>query len=291
MDPPCTIVAKTVLPQVKKGLAKKYADRGLSQGEISTKLGVSQTMISKYLADERKEEGGLGEEIDGLIEELWRLMEIGSSKEEQVLNICSTCFRIREAGDLCESCGIENCNVCSQLRYGDLTEDKRQVLKDIKDALVLLERADISALEPQVRINLAQASRDASSKMDVASIPGRLINIKGRMRSNLPPEFGTSKHLSQVLLGIKNPLVRAVMNIKFDENIEKSLKKLKFKSIEFDRKKGELLDLVRTIDDQEIIIDRGDFGIEPCTYILGHNALDVVNKAETLAREINGKRT
>jgi predicted fused transcriptional regulator/phosphomethylpyrimidine kinase len=220
-------------------------------------------------------------------------METDSTRADRVLTLCKGCFRIREGGSLCTFHGIENCNACSRLRYGDLTEEKMQVIKDIREALKLLETNDVFSLAPQVNMNIAQASRGSENRTDVASIPGRITFIRGKPRPPSPPEFGSSNHLSRLILGVmqQDKDTRSVMNIKFDKEVEQALKNTDLGVVEYNRKKGEIFEFVTETDVKDVIIDKGDFGIEPCTYVLGHNAVDVIKKVIKLAREVNGKRT
>ena len=67
------------------------------------------------------------------------------------------------------------------------------------------------------------------------------------------------------------------MNISFQDNINEEVF-----SVEHLKKNFELKTEEKPID---ILLHKGDFGIEPCTYILGKDALDVSNK---LIRLING---
>lgn len=291
MDPPCHLVTKIVLPHIKRELAKDMYESGLSQAEISRKLMVSQAMVSKYL--EGNGEVDIPEELRAEVEdikaELAALLEADAPVSETVLAMCQGCFRIRERGILCAVHNIDNCNACTRLRYGDLTEDKRTVVKDINQALKLMESRDVSPLAPQVSMNIAQAARDAQTKMDVASIPGRISFVRGKPRAAFMPEFGASNHLSRLLLGCKEAghKTRAVINIKLDDGVEKAIGRTSLEAVTFVRKKGDLFQFVSGLTGCDVILDHGDFGIEPCTYVLGGNAVDSLKKVINIMGEYN----
>jgi len=291
MDPPCHIVTKLILPNLKRELARDLYDSGLSQAEISRKLAVSQAMVSKYLdgGEEQELPEELRSEVAVLKNELAALLETDAPMHETVLALCQGCFRIRERGVMCLVHSMENCNACTRLRYGDLTEDKRTVVEDIKGALKLLESNDVSALAPQVSMNIAQAIGGAKTKMDVASIPGRISFVRGKPVAPLLPEFGASQHLSELLLALGNSKHKAVINIKLDKDVEKALGRSSLKTVTFDRKGKK--DLFRFAKENaaecDVILDHGDFGIEPCTYVLGQSAVDASRKIILLMGEYN----
>ncbi|MEM4071048.1 MAG: thiamine-phosphate synthase family protein, partial [Thermoplasmata archaeon] len=123
------------------------------------------------------------------------------------------------------------------------------------------------------------ATKDASTKSDVAAIPGRITVINGKIRSWEEPDYGSSKHLSELLLSrVKQTSYRAVMNIKFDSEIMKKLKKLRYKIEIVDRSKIKDLSKYAANNGYEVLVDPGMFGIEPATYIFGKDPIEVAKK-------------
>ena len=55
---------------------------------------------------------------------------------------------------------------------------------------------------PQIRINIAEATENPQTSMDIASIPGRLVPIKDKIMTPAEPEFGVSGTLSKILIKI-----------------------------------------------------------------------------------------
>lgn len=91
----------------------------------------------------------------------------------------------------------------------------------------ILNRKDVSFLIPEVSSNVAMCLPGATTPLDVAAIPGRLILLEGELKTLSPPRFGSSHHLSRVLLSARevDGEIRAVMNLKWSERYWDVLKK------------------------------------------------------------------
>jgi predicted fused transcriptional regulator/phosphomethylpyrimidine kinase len=68
------------------------------------------------------------------------------------------------------------------------------------------------------------------------------------------------------------------MNVAFIKNIEKTSFSYSTLSKDFKFEDGK-----KNVD---ILLHKGDFGIEPCAYILGKDAIDVVNKVIKINEEL-----
>jgi predicted fused transcriptional regulator/phosphomethylpyrimidine kinase len=148
-------------------------------------------------------------------------------------------------------------------------DEKQKVIQNVKEALALLEsHPPMVALMPEVRMNIAMALKNASNPMEVAAVPGRLIPLHGKVTAVSDPEFGASHHLASILLMTGN---KAVINIKYTGEVLSSLKTLSFS----------YTDSPETPAD--ILIDKGGFGIEPCAYIFGRDAVDAALKVLKIA--------
>ena len=291
MDPPCILVSREILPYIKMEVSKGLDRAGMSQHDIAKRLGVSQAMVSKYLASRGRPKVLRDQEVSNLVSDLisalTRMAQGTTAEPDMVLATCQVCFRLREKGLLCSAHGISGCNACHSLRSNELTKGRKAVIDDLKAALQMIEGADIAMLQPEVRMNLAQAAPDARSQMDVGAIPGRLTELRGRITATYEPEFGSSSHLSQVILAVMKGSKRslAVMNIKMDPAVEDAARRLKLKVKLFDRKRvSDIIKFAESVGDADVIMDKGDFGIEPCAYVLGQDALDVVKKVASIAR-------
>jgi predicted fused transcriptional regulator/phosphomethylpyrimidine kinase len=121
---------------------------------------------------------------------------------------------------------------------------------------------------------------NAESSEDVASFLNGLIIADEKVTGINGIQFGKSKHLSSLLLYIKDKLdVNAIMNIAYSASIKKT--GFRYSSLTKDFK---LKNCKNSID---ILLHEGDFGIEPCAYILGNDAVDVVNKIIKIKEEKN----
>jgi hypothetical protein len=143
----------------------------------------------------------------------------------------------------------------------------------------LLKDQNLSGLLPEVKINIAMTKDNAESREDVASFLNGLIIADETVTGTNGIRFGKSKHLSSLLLYIKDKLdVNAIMNIAYSERIKKS--NFQYSSLTKDFK------LKGTKKNIDILLHEGDFGIEPCAYILGKDAVDVANKIIKIKDEI-----
>jgi predicted fused transcriptional regulator/phosphomethylpyrimidine kinase len=154
----------------------------------------------------------------------------------------------------------EKDTVCTQLRSPEIMDEKKKVIQNIQEALQILEsNPSIMKVMPEVRMNIAMGLQNASNPMEVAAVPGRLIPLHGKICAVSAPEFGASHHLASILIKTTN---KAVINIKYSEEILSHLKELHL-SLTY-----------KPEEPADVLIDRGGFGIEPCAYIFGRNAVD-----------------
>jgi hypothetical protein len=265
MYPPCLLFIEKLLSDLRIRVAHNLKLSGFSQTEIAHHLHVSQAMVSKYLSYNPE----LSEEMDEVASEISRMIVQKKDEKDILLYLCQTCFRWREGGITCTLHTLVDCTVCAQLRSPDIMDEKQKVIQNVKEALALLEsHPPMVALMPEVRMNIAMALKNASNPMEVAAVPGRLIPLHGKVTAVSDPEFGASHHLASILLMTGN---KAVINIKYTGEVLSSLKTLSFS----------YTDSPETPAD--ILIDKGGFGIEPCAYIFGRDAVDAALKVLKIA--------
>jgi len=288
MNPPCAVMNNRIFPMIRALVSRKLRDYGMSQTEIASGLGISQAMVSKYLHHPPSTESF--EEAEYIASEIAGLIASGAEENAVTGLVCQWCFNLKEKGKLCKFHPVEHCTICMTLRSREAVGERYTVLHDLEKAVNILGDTDISPLVPEVRINIARALNKAESTMEVASIPGRLVVIGDRVRAPAPPEFGASRHLSALLLHLPpDSDFRAVMNIRFDHMVDRAIKMAEMKAAHMDRTEfqgaGEFLESGEWAG-AEIVIDPGDFGIEPCAYILGRTAVEVVKKAQRILKFI-----
>jgi predicted fused transcriptional regulator/phosphomethylpyrimidine kinase len=217
-------------------------------------------MVSKYRAKKLEKNLTISKIGDSVV----NAIKNDFPKEKITFHVMELCYIILQSGELCEICsqknGLTNCNACMNLNTSD---EKNKIIENMKDATKLLEKENPIELMPNVMMNIAMSAHNPKNKHDIASIPGRIIKANGKVKASNPPEFGASNHLAKVLLSQKE--YSSVMNIKYDREIDRAIRKLSLK---------------------EAIIDKGSFGIEPCAYIMGKDALDVTRKAIRIYNEV-----
>jgi predicted fused transcriptional regulator/phosphomethylpyrimidine kinase len=148
-----------------------------------------------------------------------------------------------------------------------------------------------------VKLNLAYALPGAKTKDQVASFPNRLPDHQGRIGEPRPPEFGSSRHLSSVLLAASKGRhsISAVMNTRSGPDVFSALRAIGEEVAILDRAKQTIEGFLSEEGTLKtpFIVDPGDFGIEPCLYIFGTSPLEVVHRAFELhqALKVNERGT
>ncbi len=309
MRPPCEIIVKMYLPRLRRLVARELIERyELTQDVVAKRLGLTQASISKYLSNMKLRETDAS--FEDIAKNLARsIVSLNISTEEIILELCKSCFSLREGSFVCrEHKRIlpleDDCRVCTELRTLDSMEisERTHVLSNMERAVGLLENSDnFSVLMPKLRVNLAMAVSDATDVMEVAGIPGRIVLVRGKPKAVERPAFNVSHHIALVLLTIMkfDSNKRAVMNARYDEEINRACQELHFSVSEFNRENApkEIIDIetwgmtsaIEMVNGivPDCISDIGAFGIEPCMYITGNDAEDVVRKALDIADELS----
>jgi len=293
MKPPCYLLIDKIFPVVKILAAKSlYEKYGKTQKEIAKGLSVSQSMVSKYLKEERVFDEKILKISKKIAKKLAFALNEELSEAEILEFLCTTCFELRKDKELCELHDIPNCNVCLNL-YTKNFYERNEVIKNIEKAAELLEGMSLGSLVPEVRINIAMAVKNPKSYLENAALPGRMIEIKGKLKRVSDPEFGASKHMSGILFNVmkKYPKKRAVLNLRYDKNFKEVLESL-FSIFYIERKTNEEEKLKKLIEEgyegEDCIVDPGAFGIEPCIYVLGETAVEAVKKVREINKKIKG---
>ncbi|MDF2956699.1 MAG: putative transcriptional regulator [Candidatus Alkanophagales archaeon MCA70_species_1] len=111
MKLPCETVVWYVLPKIRAELAKSLLELGISQKEISKKLGVTQAAVSQYARGKRGRYMELGEDVSNDIKELAKCIAKNDLSEREVIfRICSICMKVK--AKISSWYGIDECNMC-----------------------------------------------------------------------------------------------------------------------------------------------------------------------------------
>jgi len=158
-------------------------------------------------------------------------------------------------------------------------------------------------LLPEVGTNIAYALPDARAVADVCAVPGRIVRVVDAVRAFGPPAFGGSGHMARAVIAVMrhDPDVRAVMNVRYGDDIIAACRALGYRVASFDRgeeppaggeEEGQTVSwgVERAITAAgavpEVIFDRGAPGKEPMVRILGTDAVEVVRRAIAISRRL-----
>ena len=179
------------------------------------------------------------------------------------------------------------------------------VLEGLYRAWGILEAANPWGLVPEVQSNLAEMLPGAESFADVAAFPGRIIRVGRRIGRLEGPRFGASRHMAKILLAgaLRKSPFRAVMNIRYGEDVLAAVKAAGFSASGFDRadepadvreKEGSSLEwgtgwvLDRAISAPDAIFDPGGPGKEPMVRVFGRDAEEVAARVVAIWKTLEG---
>ncbi len=239
--------------RLKKAISKCLYKKNIDQVRISKILNLSQPMVSNYLNSKE------------IIPK--HILDLADVFSKKIIDAKSASFHT------CISFNDELFEGRFFIAKNNeiINDEKVKIIDNLTEAFLILKGQNLKTILPEIKINIAMAKHHAENSDDVASFLNGLIIADDRVTSNNGIHFGKSKHLSSILLYLKNRLgINAIMNIAYVED----LKEADF-TYSYLTKNFKLKDKNQHFD---ILFHEGDFGIEPCTYILGKDAVDVANK-------------
>jgi predicted fused transcriptional regulator/phosphomethylpyrimidine kinase/predicted transcriptional regulator len=290
------VVTEEFLPTLRSMLAAELRERGLTQSEVAEVLGISQSAVSKYAhgevagndavrADERVQDlaARLGE---GLA--TGDLTQVGAVVETEVL-----VRELETRGDLLarlhEAAMPALAEYEGDFRVHDSDSDLRRrerTLASVRRGLRALENTSgVAALIPNVGSNLVECLPDADEVGEVAGVPGRIFDVKGRATIPADPEFGVSAHVAGVLLAARaaGSDARAALNVRYEASIVDHL--AASDPVEFDADE-DVESAVRAAmagaDGARVLYQTGGYGVEPIVYLLADDAEGAVELARSL---------
>jgi predicted fused transcriptional regulator/phosphomethylpyrimidine kinase/predicted transcriptional regulator len=300
---PCEFIASTFLPGLRIRIAHQLKERGKSQNEISLLLGVKQPVIASYLQKTISDTGDekFNHHLDSLSETISNMILSQEKLEDTMRTICTKCKSLRVRGPICsfhktilpELANYDNCDICSGFDSLPSLEKRSQVLLSLKEIFAELENIEgFYEWVPEIGSQLVSCDEDAKELDDVASFPGRIIKVKGSIITVSPPEFGSSKTMSSLLLWIRQfqPDTKWIIGIKNKPKLAKILKSenIRFKEIkELDKKWDECLEEIRkteNITEMKGILDKGSLGYESIAYLIANNETDLLNIVKRISK-------
>jgi len=293
------VVVEEFLPTVRSMLAEALRERGLTQSEVAAAIGVSQSAVSKYAHGdvERNERVLEDERVRELVEDVAAGLASGDLSRVGALVEIEVLIRRLERGGLLAALHEEAMpELASSARAFAIHDPESELrtsellLASVRRGLRTLERAKgVTALVPAVGSNLVECLPEPRDIEDVAGVPGRLFDVKGRLAVPAEPEFGASEHVASVLLAARSggSDARAAMNLRYDAVVLDRLRESGHVTAEFD---AEYENLEAAIDralaetpEADVLYHTGAYGIEPIAYVLGADAESVARLVRELA--------
>ena len=294
------VVVDEFLPTLRSMLAEDLRGRGLTQREVADALGISQSAVSKYAhGDVSRNDRVLADErVAGIVERVGEGLASGELSRVGALVELEVFVRELEDGDLLAELHEAAMPELADAEYGFAVHDPDSGLRERERTLASLRRglrtltaaSGFSNLIPNVGSNLVECTPDATDVEDVAGVPGRIFDVKGRTTVPGDPEFGMSEHVAGVLLSARAAGVdaRAAVNVRHDAGLVADLEAAGYDCIEFDSEAP--TDAVRAALEAEsenpgetfVLYQSGGFGIEPVLYVLGPDATTVARVVRDL---------
>jgi len=291
------IVVDEFLPTFRSMLAEALRERGLTQNEVADVLGISQSAVSKYVhGDVSLNERVLEDErVADLVEETADGLASGDMRPVQALVEVEVLIRRLEDGDLLaklhEDAVPELADQDATIAVHDPDNELRsaeRVLAALRRGLRKIETTSgFAGLIPNVGSNLVACLPAAEDVDDVAGVPGRIFDVKGRATIPGDPEFGVSEHVATVLLAARRHSsdARAAVNLRYDSGLVDRLEEAGYETVEFDGEADVDAAIGAAIEDSPdatVLYQTGGFGVEPIVYVLGEDVDAVVEAIRTL---------
>ena len=295
------VVVDEFLPTVRSMLAEDLRERGFTQREVADALGISQSAVSKYAHGDvaRHDRVVADERVRDLVDRVGEGLASGDVRPVAALVEIEVLIRRLEEGDLLAELHEE---AMPELAAADVEfsvhdpdsglREREAVLASVRRGLRTLTNASgFAGLIPNVGANVVECLADAGSVDDVAAVPGRLVDVKGRAMVPGEPEFGVSEHVATVLLAARDAgsSVRGAVNLRYDPDLVATLAE-SHPTVEFDAERGTreaVVDAVAGADlpdgtDAIVAYQTGAVGVEPIVYVLAPTAPEAARVVRTL---------
>ncbi|MFB6120197.1 MAG: bifunctional hydroxymethylpyrimidine kinase/phosphomethylpyrimidine kinase [Halobacteriaceae archaeon] len=154
---------------------------------------------------------------------------------------------------------------------------------------------DVSALVPEVGMNVVGATPYAEAVGETAAVEGRITRTMAGLKPNKGVRFGASSHVARFLLTAReyDPDLRFAVNCRFDDDVENALDALAGPVAEFDRDAepesvkaaegstmqwGAQRAFESTDGTPVAVVDRGEVGKEAIVKLLAPDAATLVDR-------------
>ena len=293
------VIVEEFLPTFRSMLAADLRERGLTQHQVAEALGISQSAVSKYAHGDitRREPFVEDERVRQTVERLGEGLASGEMSQVQALVEAEVLVRrLSRPGDRIAALHEERVPELREYDYDFRAEEydsevlhRERVRSSVRRGIRVLEHASgFATLIPHVGSNLVECVPDASSLEDVAGVPGRIFDVKGRAEVPAAPEFGVSEHVATVLLAARaaGSEARAALNVRYDPDIVDQLIDSGHEAVEFAVDGEPVAEAVEAAiasnPDATVLYQTGGFGVEPIVYVLADSASEAAEMARDL---------
>ncbi|WP_267162078.1 thiamine-phosphate synthase family protein [Halovenus salina] len=291
------LVVEEFLPTFRSMLAEALRERGRTQNEVAELLGISQSAVSKYVHGEVERNDRLLEDsqVTDLVERLADGLTDGEMTPAEALVEAEVCIRQLERGGTLTDLHTEAVPALAGEGHVDIHDpDSRlreagQVRASVRRGLRVVQNTEgFAGLIPAVGSNLAESLSTTETIEDVAAVPGRIIDVHGRVTIPGEPEFGVSQHVANILLAARDNGSdhRAALNVSYDEDLLAALEEGGAVTAEFDAEASvepAIAAALAKTPDADVLYQTGGFGIEPILYVLGADAPTVATTVRDIA--------
>jgi len=292
------LVVEEFLPTFRSMLAEALSDRGLTQSDVAALLGISQSAVSKYVhgAVARNERLLESDSLQAHVEHLAEGLASGDLSPVQALVETEVLIRELEQGGVLADLHAEAVPELADHDRSFAVHDPEsrlrraeQVRSSVRRGLRILENTGgVARLLPAVGSNLVECLPEAETIEDVAGVPGRILDVRGRPTIPAEPEFGVSGHVASVILAARRhgSDARAAVNVAYDPDMIDALVAAGHVTAAFDPEDDLEPAIGRALaetPDADVLYQTGAVGIEPIVYVLGPDAPTVAGVVRDLA--------
>ena len=86
---PCETLVWDVLPCIRRRLAEKLKEKGLSQRNIAQKIGVSEAAVSQYFSNKRGKHSSFNHKMENEFNQSAEAVFKGEDDIEEICRLCS----------------------------------------------------------------------------------------------------------------------------------------------------------------------------------------------------------
>lgn len=294
------IVVDEFIPTVRSLLAEELGDRGLTQREIAEAIGVSQSAVSKYVHGNVNRNAEVMDDprLQETVEELADGLAGGSMDGVTALIELEVLIRSMEApGELLsrmherEVPGLADRGPFRIHDPDSFMRRRERVRSSVRRALNTIEETPVFVqLLPQVGANVVEILPDGERIQDVAGVPGRIIDVEGRVEIPGDPRFGVSGHLAGILLAARGAGgdVRGGLNMRYSSDLVDQLRADGYVVAEVPGDVDVEAAVAERFSDHpetDIVAQTGGFGIEPIIYVFAKDATSATDLAVQLVTD------